>query len=78
MTDKPTYKVLEQKIKELEKSRFRHKQREEELPDSETLFRAITNQSGEGISLADAEGHYVFVNPAFCKTTVTAKQNWSQ
>lgn len=33
----------------------------------ERKFRAFTNQSTEGITVADLEGNYVFVNPAFCK-----------
>lgn len=36
---------------------------------SESLFQAITKQSGEGISLANTEGDYIFVNSAFCKMT---------
>ncbi len=36
---------------------------------SNTLYREITNQSGEGISIADFEGNYVSVNPAFCTMT---------
>ncbi len=41
----------------------------ERLADSndEGLFKAITNQSCEGIGVADIEGAYTFVNPAFCK-----------
>ncbi len=42
---------------------------EEELSRSETLFRAITQQTGEGISLADAAGNYILVNVAFCQMT---------
>ncbi|MCW9088727.1 MAG: PAS domain S-box protein [Gammaproteobacteria bacterium] len=30
------------------------------------LFRAITEQVGEGLSLADTSGNYQLVNPAFC------------
>ena len=45
------------------------KQAQEELQRSETLFRAITEQSGEGIALADNSGNYVKVNPALCKIT---------
>ena len=45
------------------------KRAEEALQRSETLFRAITEQSGEGISLADTNGNYVKVNSAFCKIT---------
>ncbi|MCW8841226.1 MAG: PAS domain S-box protein [Gammaproteobacteria bacterium] len=32
----------------------------------DTLFRAITEQAGEGLSLADTSGNYQLVNPAFC------------
>jgi len=42
---------------------------EEKLRRSETLFRAITEQSGEGIALADSDGRYVIVNSAFCRMT---------
>jgi PAS domain S-box-containing protein len=36
---------------------------------SESLFQAITEQSGVGISLADPDGNYIFTNGAFCKMT---------
>ncbi len=49
------------------------KQTEQELinakksvEESERKFKAIANQATEGIALADNDGHYVFVNPAFC------------
>jgi PAS domain S-box-containing protein len=45
------------------------KQAEDALNRSEILFRAITEQSGDGISLADADGNYVIVNPSFCQMT---------
>ncbi len=35
--------------------------------ETELKLRAIYNQSSEGITIADEEGKYVFVNPAFCK-----------
>ncbi len=47
----------------------RQKQTEAALRRSETLFRAVFEQSGEGISLVDREGDYVLVNPAFCRMT---------
>jgi len=37
------------------------------LRESEAKFKAISNQTTEGITVADMEGNYVFVNPAFCK-----------
>jgi len=52
----------------------RRKQAEEKLislkeksEQSESKFKAITNQSTEGITVADADGNYTFVNPAFCE-----------
>lgn len=35
--------------------------------DLKSLFKAITEQSTDGITVADTEGNYTFVNPAFCK-----------
>ena len=43
------------------------KHAEEALNRSETLFRAIIEQSGEGIGLANSEGDYILVNPKFCE-----------
>lgn len=37
------------------------------LEASEHKFKAISSQTTEGITLADVEGNYVFVNPAFCQ-----------
>ena len=34
---------------------------------SEAIFSAITHQSNEGITVADLDGNYIFVNPAFCE-----------
>jgi PAS domain S-box-containing protein len=36
------------------------------LKDSEQKFKAISNQTTEGVTVADMDGNYVFVNPAFC------------
>ncbi len=40
---------------------------EERLKESEQNFKAFTNQSNDGISVADLDGNYTFVNPSFCK-----------
>jgi PAS domain S-box-containing protein len=37
------------------------------LRESEEFFSAIAKQSSEGITVADHDGNYVMVNPAFCK-----------
>ncbi|MDP4264942.1 MAG: PAS domain S-box protein [Bacteroidota bacterium] len=39
------------------------------IEESESKFKAITNQATEGIALADTDGNYKFVNPAFCIMT---------
>lgn len=38
-----------------------------ELADNKALFDAISNQTTEGITVADMEGNYLYVNQAFCK-----------
>ncbi len=39
---------------------------EQKLKESEQKFKAISNQASEGVTVADMEGNYEFVNPAFC------------
>jgi len=39
----------------------------EKTEANERKFKAITNQSTEGITVADPEGNYTFVNETFCK-----------
>lgn len=39
---------------------------EKSLIESELWFKAITSQSTEGITVADLEGNYTYVNQAFC------------
>jgi len=38
----------------------------EQAEQSESKFKAITDQSTEGITVADMDGNYTFVNKAFC------------
>lgn len=40
---------------------------EQALRESDGNFKAITNQSAFGITVADLDGLYTFVNPAFCE-----------
>jgi len=53
-------------------------ERTKALRESEKKFKAFTNQSTEGITVADLEGNYVFVNPAFCKMSGYTKQELLQ
>ncbi|MCK5354250.1 MAG: EAL domain-containing protein, partial [Methyloprofundus sp.] len=46
-----------------------YKETQTALMESEMMLAAITNQSVEGISVADIDGRYTFVNDAFCKMT---------
>jgi len=39
----------------------------EKTEETEKRFEAFTNQSTDGITVADMDGNYVFVNPAFCQ-----------
>ncbi len=43
------------------------RRRTSDLRESEERLRAITNQSCEGIAVADNDGQYTFVNPTFCQ-----------
>ncbi|NOY50649.1 MAG: PAS domain S-box protein [Chlorobi bacterium] len=44
------------------------------LRESEEFFSAIAKQSSEGITVADHNGKYVMVNPAFCKMSGYSEQ----
>ena len=46
----------------------------EKAEENEIKFSAITNQTTEGITLADPEGNYTYVNPAFCKMSGYSKE----
>jgi PAS domain S-box-containing protein len=52
--------------KKLEQELIKAKEKTEE---SEAYFRAISEQAMDGISLADENGNYLFVNKAFCEMT---------
>jgi len=54
-------------LKDIEADQALHRQAEKELSISESKINAITNQATEGITVADPEGRYTFVNPAFCE-----------
>lgn len=60
------YYALNEEYKVQNEELFKAKKASEK---SEEWFRAISEQAVEGITIADVEGRYVFVNPAFCKMT---------
>jgi PAS domain S-box-containing protein len=41
----------------------------EALNRSETLYRVVFEQAGEGIAISNIKGQYVLVSPSFCKMT---------
>ena len=53
-------KKIKLQIKDLEQSKNK-------LEESELKFKMLANKTSDGYTLADLEGNYVFVNPAFCK-----------
>jgi len=66
MADKPTYRELEHRIRELEKIALDHKQVEEELRKSEEKYKTLTDSSLTGIFIHQ-NGRYVFVNDRFAE-----------
>ena len=66
MPKKPTYKELEQRVKELEKETIGCKQVEEELRRSEEKYKTLTTSSLTGIFIHQ-DGRFVFVNDRFAK-----------
>jgi len=51
------YKVINEKLRSTIKK----------TEEKEANFRAITNQSAEGITVADLQGNFIFVNPEYCR-----------
>jgi len=45
------------------------KQAEAALRESQARYRAMIEQSSEGITIADLDGRYIMVNPAYCMMT---------
>jgi len=62
MSKKPTYEELEQKVRELENSIDGFKQIELALRKSESMFRAIFNQSFQFAIILDINGNAIEVN----------------
>ena len=45
------------------------KKAQQALRESQLRYRATVEQSNEGITIADLDGRYIMVNPAYCKMT---------
>jgi diguanylate cyclase (GGDEF)-like protein/PAS domain S-box-containing protein len=61
------YQATRRGLTDIEVDQALHRQAEKALNISESKFDTITNQATEGITVADPEGNYTFVNPAFCE-----------
>ncbi|OYT15617.1 MAG: hypothetical protein B7C24_12185, partial [Bacteroidetes bacterium 4572_77] len=61
-------------ITERKKIEAQLSQSNKKLAESEQWFKAITQQSSEGITVVDYKGKYVFANPAFCKMVAYSRE----
>ena len=48
------------------------------IEQSEDIFKVLTEESTQGISVADLEGNYIYVNPAFCQMMGYSEQELLQ
>jgi len=64
MAEKPTYRELEQRIKELEKEAVEHKQAEEALRENEQKYHHLTESLLDTVYEFDREGRFTYVNEA--------------
>ncbi|MBW2333595.1 MAG: PAS domain S-box protein [Deltaproteobacteria bacterium] len=64
MTGKPTYKELEQRIKELEKEAAEHTQAKEELKETEQKYQHLTESLLDTVYEFDRKGRFTYVNEA--------------
>ena len=64
MSQKPTYEELKQRIKELEKRDINQKKTEEELRESEKLYRLLADNVTDLIWTMDMEMNYTYFSPS--------------
>ena len=64
MTEKPTYKELEERIKDLEKESVEHKRAEKALKESEQKYRHLIESILDAVCEFDREGRITYVNEA--------------
>ncbi|MDY7034770.1 MAG: PAS domain S-box protein [Thermodesulfobacteriota bacterium] len=69
MAGKPTYKQLEQKVREYEKKTLEHREKMDALRESEDRYRTILESIVEGYYEVDIAGNFTFFNDSLCKIT---------
>jgi PAS domain S-box-containing protein len=67
MANKPTYTVLEQKIKKLEKQAAMLKQVQKDLKESEKQYRLLVETMNDGVGVQDKKGFVTYVNNSLCE-----------
>jgi len=64
MTEKPTYKELEERIEDLEKESVEHKRAEKALKESEQKYRHLIESILDAVCEFDRDGRITYVNEA--------------
>jgi PAS domain S-box-containing protein len=62
MPKRPTYKELEERIKELEKALDRKQRPEKKMPDKEAQWRSLVENAPDIITTVDLNGKILFIN----------------
>ncbi len=76
MSEKPTYKELEQKIQALEKTAFKLKETEGVLKQSEERYRLLADNSLDVIWTMNLDLEFTYVNPAVLPLTGYTTEEW--
>ncbi len=74
--DGKTYQIVTviHDVTESKKFEFELIAAKEKAEESETRFKAISEQAMDGIALSDLKGNYIFVNHAFCRMVGYAEE----
>ncbi len=62
MPNKPSYEELEKRVQELEKAEAEHRQTEKELREKIQLYKNVTENMFDMVSLTDMNGNFKFVS----------------
>jgi PAS domain S-box-containing protein len=75
MAEKPTYKELEKRIKELEQTESNHKRIEEQLCYSPDLLDYVISHARSAIAIHDRDLKYIYVSKRYLRDYKVKKQN---